>query len=94
LIVVPASLQQLPEPYGHETLASLVSFFTVEGDAQGLAICKRILAIQGAGHTAVITTRDQERARRFGLEVPASRILVNVMAALGCLGVGSRPHSR
>jgi acyl-CoA reductase-like NAD-dependent aldehyde dehydrogenase len=61
----------------------------VAGTEQGFEVCKRLLANQGAGHTAVIHTGDEALQERFGEEVPASRILVNGPATQGCIGVGN-----
>jgi acyl-CoA reductase-like NAD-dependent aldehyde dehydrogenase len=89
VIVIPATLEELDGPLGLEKLAPILSLFTVDGDDQALQVCKRILENQGRGHTAVIHTQDQARAARFGLEMEASRILVNVSAPLGCIGLGT-----
>ncbi len=48
-----------------------------------------MLVNQGQGHTATIHTQNPELADRFGLEIPASRILVNSPAAQGCIGIGN-----
>jgi len=87
LIVVPAALDELPGPLGHEKLAPILSMFTVSGEADGLALCKRILASEGSGHTAILHTADEELAKRFSLEMPASRILVNTPGSQGCAGI-------
>jgi acetaldehyde dehydrogenase/alcohol dehydrogenase len=89
VLVLPLPLDQVDGPYGREKLAPLVSLFTVQGVEQGLSACQRLLANQGAGHTAVIHTNDQRLQRRFGEEVPASRILVNSPATHACLGIGN-----
>jgi acetaldehyde dehydrogenase/alcohol dehydrogenase len=89
VLVLPLPLEQVDGPYGREKLAPLVSLFTVEGAEQGLSVCQRLLANQGAGHTAVIHTGDQRLQQRFAEEVPASRILVNSPATQGCLGIGN-----
>jgi len=89
LIVVPATQDEIEGPYGHEKLAPILSLFTVEDEAEGLRLSKRILANQGQGHTAVIHTENQELIRQFALEMPASRILVNVPAAQGAIGLGT-----
>jgi acyl-CoA reductase-like NAD-dependent aldehyde dehydrogenase len=89
VLVLPLPLEQVDGPYGREKLAPLVSLFTVQGVEQGLSVCQRLLANQGAGHTAVIHTNDQRLQRRFGEEVPASRILVNSPATHGCIGIGN-----
>jgi acyl-CoA reductase-like NAD-dependent aldehyde dehydrogenase len=56
---------------------------------QGLSVCQRLLANQGAGHTAVIHTNDQRLQQRFAEEIPTSRILVNSPTTHGCLGIGN-----
>jgi len=89
LLVVPVHLDELSGPYGHEKLAPILSLFTVADENEGIAVCKRILAQQGSGHTSVIHTRTEALAKRFGLAMPASRILVNAAAAQGCIGIGT-----
>ena len=89
LLVVPAGVADLDGPYAHEKLAPLLSFFAVANLEEGLAVCRRILQKQGLGHTAIVHTRDEVVARRFGAEMPASRILVNVPGSTGCIGIGT-----
>ena len=76
-------------PYGREKLAPVVSLFTVRNGDEGIAVCRRLLEQEGRGHTAVIHTRDEAMAKRFGLEIPASRILVNACGSEGCIGIGT-----
>jgi putrescine aminotransferase len=45
------------------------------------------MEIEGTGHTAVIYTADEALARRFGVEMSASRILVNTPATHGSFGI-------
>ena len=89
LLVVPVQLDELATPYGREKLAPVVSLFTVRNGDEGIAVCRRILEQEGRGHTAVIHTRDEAMAKRFGLEIPASRILVNACGSEGCIGIGT-----
>jgi len=89
LLVIPLGPGELSGPYGHEKLAPVLSLFTVADEEEGLSVCKRILEQQGMGHTAVIHTGDEKMARRFGLEIPASRILVNTASSTGCIGIGT-----
>ena len=89
MLVLPQPLEQVDGPLGREKLAPLLSLFRVADGGQGLEVCKRLLANQGAGHTAVIHTGDQALQQRFAEEVPASRILVNGPATHGCIGVGN-----
>jgi acetaldehyde dehydrogenase/alcohol dehydrogenase len=89
VLVLPQPLDRADGPLGREKLAPLLSLFTVTGDDQGLEVCQRLLANQGAGHTAVIHTGDQALQERFAVQIPASRILVNGPATHGCIGVGN-----
>jgi acyl-CoA reductase-like NAD-dependent aldehyde dehydrogenase len=89
LIVAPVPLQELSGPYGREKLVPILSLFTVNGEAEGLSVCKQLLDNQGHGHTAIIHTKNQDLAKRFGTEIPASRILVNSPGSQGCIGMGN-----
>jgi acyl-CoA reductase-like NAD-dependent aldehyde dehydrogenase len=89
LLVVPLNADQVSGPYGKEKLAPVLSLFTVDGEAAGFALCEQILSNEGIGHTAIIHTQDMELAKRFGLEMPASRVLVNSPGSQGCIGLGN-----
>jgi acetaldehyde dehydrogenase/alcohol dehydrogenase len=89
LVVVPCDAGALDGVYGREKLAPIVSLFTVDGEAEGFALCKRLLANQGSGHTAIIHTKDSALAERFGVEMPASRVLVNCPGSQGCIGLSN-----
>jgi hypothetical protein len=89
LVVVPVDLDGLHGPYGGEKLAPILSLFTVDGQEEGLALCKRLLVRKGAGHTAIIHTQDPHLAERYGLEMPANRVLINSQGSQGCFGVGT-----
>ncbi|MBA7618295.1 hypothetical protein ES703_25616 [subsurface metagenome] len=89
LIVVPIKQDELQGSYGHEKLAPILSLSTANDEAEGLQVCRQILANQGRGHTAVIYTENQELMKEFGREVDASRILVNAPASQGCIGLGT-----
>ena len=89
LLVVPVDREALAGPYGHEKLAPILSLLTVADEEEGMRVCRQILEQQGIGHTAVIHTTNEAMARNFGAEMPASRILVNVPASMGCIGIGT-----
>jgi acyl-CoA reductase-like NAD-dependent aldehyde dehydrogenase len=86
LIVVPAEFDP-GHPLSGEKMTPILSAYTVDGEQEGLALCKRILGRQGTGHTAIIHATDEAIIERFGLEMPASRILVNSPGSLGVCGV-------
>jgi len=87
ILVFPVTEDVPEEALGKERLAPVCSLFTVDGDDEAIALCKRLLGYEGAGHTAVIHTSDPDREARFATAIPAGRILVNVPATLGFCGV-------
>ena len=87
ILVFPVTDDVPEEALGKERLAPVCSLFTVDGDDEAIALCRRLLGYEGAGHTAVIHTSDPEREARFATAIPAGRILVNVPATLGFCGV-------
>jgi acyl-CoA reductase-like NAD-dependent aldehyde dehydrogenase len=87
ILVFPVTEDVPEEALGRERLAPVCSLFTVDGDDEAIALCRRLLSYEGAGHTAVVHTSDPEREARFAAAIPAGRILVNVPATLGFCGV-------
>jgi acyl-CoA reductase-like NAD-dependent aldehyde dehydrogenase len=87
LLVFPVTEDVPEEALGKERLAPVCSLFTVDGDDEAIALCRRLLSYEGAGHTAVVHTSDEERIARFAEEIPVGRILVNVPATMGFCGV-------
>ncbi|UCD28554.1 MAG: aldehyde dehydrogenase family protein, partial [Planctomycetota bacterium] len=87
LIVIPLKRDRIKGPYGYEKLAPVLSLFTADGEVEGMALCKEILANEGTGHTAIIHTNDEKLAELFGLEMPVSRSLVNCPGSQGCIGM-------
>jgi len=89
LLVIPATAQEMSGPYGREKLAPVLSLFLAHGEADGLAVCREILAQEGSGHTAIIHTQSPALAEQFSLQMPVSRILVNMPGTQGCIGLGN-----
>lgn len=88
LIVVPYEFDP-GSPLAGEKMTPILSLFTVDGEHEGLQLSKQLLAKQGSGHTAIIHSSDEALIERFGLEMPASRILANSPGSLGVCGVTS-----
>jgi acetaldehyde dehydrogenase / alcohol dehydrogenase len=89
LLLVPARSCDVGGPLGHEKLAPVVSLFTVEGDDDAIALCKRLLDEDGSGHTSIVHTQDREVIDRFAREMRASRILINAPGMQGSIGIGT-----
>jgi acyl-CoA reductase-like NAD-dependent aldehyde dehydrogenase len=86
LIVITGELDDVQGAYATERLAPIVTLYTTAGEAAAIELCRTLLAYEGAGHTAVIHTEDEERIDRFARAMPASRLLVGVPASQGCGG--------
>ena len=73
-------------PYSMEKLCPVLALF-VEADEAGVKQRSlEILSHEGSGHTFSIHAEDEAVIRRFALEIPVSRFLVNTPAALGGIG--------
>ena len=95
VIVVPTAVEAVDtgSPLAGEKLAPLLSLFTVPTDEAAFALCGRILAASGAGHTAIIHTRSSERADRFRADDDREPHTCEFAGCPGHLGRdhGSRP---
>ena len=73
-------------PYSMEKLCPVLAFFVLESEDAVLQKAIEVLTHEGSGHTFAIHAEDKEVIRRFALQVPVSRFLVNTPAALGGIG--------
>jgi len=72
--------------YCHEKLCPVLAYY-VEPDWEAACLrCLALLAVEGAGHTMVIHSKDEQVIREFAMKKPVSRLLVNTPAALGGVG--------
>ncbi len=85
-----ATSRRVPRRASGSRRSSRSSWSTASTRARSCA--GRLLAVEGAGHTAAIHTRSRERVARFGRAMPVSRILVNLPGRPGLRGDGQRPH--
>ena len=72
--------------YSMEKLCPVLGLYVVENQEEALRLSCEILRHEGSGHTFVIHSRDESVIKKFALEVPVSRFLVNTPAALGGIG--------
>jgi acyl-CoA reductase-like NAD-dependent aldehyde dehydrogenase len=87
LIVVPRAAVEPGDPFSDEKMTPVLSLFTARDEEHGLELCRQVLAVKGAGHTAAIHTTDDALLARFSRHVPASRIIVNSSAVHGVVGM-------
>lgn len=73
-------------PYSREKLAPILGLFVEENTDRVLERSIEILHMEGAGHTFSMHAEDEALVRKFALQIPASRFLVNTPGALGGIG--------
>ena len=76
-------------PYSSEKLCPVLAFYVVETETEVLSKVIQVLSHEGAGHTFAIHAEDRDVIRKFALQVPVSRFLVNTPAALGGIGAST-----
>ena len=73
-------------PYSMEKLCPVLAFFVMESEDAVLAKAVEVLTHEGSGHTFAMHCNDANVVRKFALQIPVSRFLVNTPAALGGIG--------
>ncbi len=73
-------------PYSMEKLCPVLAFFVMDSEDAVLEKAVEVLTHEGSGHTFAMHAQDTAAVRRFALQVPVSRFLVNTPAALGGIG--------
>ncbi len=73
-------------PYSMEKLCPVLAFFVMDSDQAVLQKAVEVLQHEGSGHTFAMHATDVEAIRRYALQIPVSRFLVNTPAALGGIG--------
>ena len=86
ILVAAADQVGATQPYSMEKLCPVLALFVEKDEAAVLEKSIQILSHEGSGHTFSIHAQDEAVIRRFALEIPVSRFLVNTPAALGGIG--------
>lgn len=73
-------------PLSREKLCPVLAFYTEEGWRRGCERSIEILNFGGLGHSMGLHCRNEDIILEFGLEKPASRILVNTSTLAGAVG--------
>ena len=73
-------------PYSMEKLCPVLAFFVMESEDAVLEKAIEVLTHEGSGHTFAMHAQDSAVIRKFALQIPVSRFLVNTPAALGGIG--------
>lgn len=74
-------------PLSAEKLSPVLSVYFVKSFEEGIEACRGVLNFGGRGHTCVIHSKDRERIKRYGLAMPAFRVLVNTSSPQGSTGI-------
>ncbi len=77
-------------PYSMEKLCPVLAFFVMDSEDAVLKKAIEVLTHEGSGHTFAMHAEDKEVVRRFALQIPVSRFLVNTPAALGGIGATTK----
>lgn len=73
-------------PYSREKLCPVLGYYVEPDWETACCRCIEILRNEGMGHTMTIHSCDEQVIRRFALEKPVGRLLVNTPGALGGVG--------
>ena len=73
-------------PYSMEKLCPVLAFFVMDSEDAVLSKAIEVLTHEGSGHTFAMHCEDLAVVRKFALQIPVSRFLVNTPAALGGIG--------
>jgi acyl-CoA reductase-like NAD-dependent aldehyde dehydrogenase len=74
-------------PLSAEKLSPVLALHWVPDFAAAVNACFALLKFGGAGHTAVIYSKNDARTREYALRMPANRVLVNTPAPQGSTGI-------
>ncbi len=76
-------------PWSIEKLSPTLAFFVADGVESGAARCMEILQFGGMGHTAGMHSADRAAAIKFGMEMPAARVVINSGTTQGAIGLST-----
>ncbi len=76
-------------PYSMEKLCPVLAFFVMDNEDAVLSKAIEVLIHEGSGHTFAMHAEDNAVIRKFALQIPVSRFLVNTPAALGGIGAST-----
>ena len=77
-------------PYSMEKLCPVLAFFVMDSEDEVLEKAIEVLTHEGSGHTFAMHCNEEAVVRKFALQIPVSRFLVNTPAALGGIGASTK----
>ena len=84
-------IAKLPEPsikypLSLETLMPVLAYFIVDDEKQGFDIARRVLDLDGMGHSAVIHSDDKALCVAYGKKMKVGRVIINSPSSQGAIG--------
>ncbi|WP_217900092.1 acetaldehyde dehydrogenase (acetylating) [Paenibacillus herberti] len=76
-------------PFSLEKLCPILALYTCDNWRDGCLTCTKLLENGGLGHSLGIHCEEMDVIEAFGLEKPASRIIVNAGTTFGAIGATS-----
>ena len=77
-------------PYSMEKLCPVLAFFVMDSEDAVLQKAIEVLTHEGSGHTFAMHATEEAVVKKFALQIPVSRFLVNTPAALGGIGATTK----
>jgi acyl-CoA reductase-like NAD-dependent aldehyde dehydrogenase len=87
LILVPLKTIGPEDWFSHEKLSPVLGYICYNSTDEAIEAAKGQLLWGGAGHTAVVHAQDEKVLEKFGMEIPANRLLLNQPAVHGSVGL-------
>jgi len=86
VLLAPLSGVGKQYPLSKEKLSPILAYYEVEDWKEACMLCIELLELGGMGHTMSIHSNNDEIIKKFALEKPAFRILVNQPSSFGAIG--------
>lgn len=86
LLIAPIQGVGPEHPLSVEKLFPVLAVYRAKSADEALKVCVDVNHAGGLGHTAVISSRNDEIVRKFGEVINAGRIIVNSPGSIGALG--------
>jgi acetaldehyde dehydrogenase/alcohol dehydrogenase len=86
LLLAPLKKAGDKYPLSSEILAPIIAYYEVKDFEDAVRLCIDLNYYGGIGHTVSIFSYDEEKIRKFSLQMNAGRILVNMPSSQGGIG--------
>lgn len=89
LLLVPLTAIGPEDWMSHEKLSPVLGWYIVDGKDEAIDAAIRQLEFGGAGHTAVVFSKNEEILNEYAIRVPAGRVIFNQPSMHGVVGLYS-----